>query len=343
MTIIKGTERIDYIYSDHLKVVQDKQAFAFSLDTLLLSAFAKEKIHDRDRVVDLCAGNGAASLYMSYFNQARYDAVEVQPEIADQAARSVALNHLEQRIQVHQADAKQAAVLLGKDRFDTVVVNPPYFKVSDGHLLNPDRKKAIARHEILINLAQIISVASQLLKMKGHFFIVHRPERLPEIITCCVENQLSVKMIQPFVSKRGEPSQLIVVEAVRNGSDDGLVLQDAILVHDEQGHYTPRIMKMIRETKTDREPTAAYYFYVLQCHDGSFYGGFTTDLSHRVKMHNQGKGAKYTKTRRPVRLIYHERFTTKQEALKREYWFKHHTRAWKETFLKAHKIEFESI
>lgn len=151
MDLLKPNERIDYMYNDDLQIIQEKDAFSFSLDTLLLGYFAQNKIHDNYKVVDLCSGNGAASIYMSYFNRAHYDAVEIQKEIADQARRSIKLNKLENRIEVHCLNALDAPKKLGKDKYDVVVVNPPYFKVPQGHIVNPDEKKALARHELAIN------------------------------------------------------------------------------------------------------------------------------------------------------------------------------------------------
>ena len=262
--------------------------------------------------------------------------------MADQARRSIELNKLENRIEVHCLNALEAPKKLGKDKYDMVVVNPPYFKVPKGHVINPDEKKALARHELAINLEQIIKVSSDMLKMKGKMFMVHRPERLGEIMHYCLENHLSVKWVQPFVSKRNADANLVVVEAIRNTASDGLTLRDAIVVHNPDGSFTPEIEQIISENKKQGKESKkeSYYFYCLLCNDGSFYGGFTNDLKHRLKMHNEGKGAKYTKSRRPVKMIYHEEFDDKRLALKREYWFKHHSRKWKEDFLKEHNVKF---
>ncbi|WP_265668223.1 GIY-YIG nuclease family protein [Lactobacillus amylovorus] len=343
MVELKDNERIDYMYSDSLRIIQDKTAFSFSMDTLLLAYWAKGLIRDRDKVADLCAGNCAATIYMAYFNRAHYDAIEIQDEVYSQAVRSIELNDMENRISVYRDNVLNAPKFLRKDSYDVVTVNPPYFKAPKGHEVNPDRKKAIARHELLIDLEQIIAVASGLLKMKGKMFMVHRPERLGEICYYCMKYDLSVKMIQPFVSHRGENTNLIIVEAVKHTGTDGTELRDAIEVHDQNGEFQPIIQRIVRETDEDRakhDAKGKYYFYVLLCNDGSFYGGFTNDLEHRLKMHNEGKGAKYTKARRPVRMIYHEQFDDKRLALKREYWFKHHSRSWKEKFLRDHNIKF---
>lgn len=338
MIELKENERIDYIYNKHLKIIQDKTAFTYSLDTLLLADKAKTAIRDKSKVADLCAGNAAASIYLSEFNRAKYDAVEIQNDIVSQAIRSIELNHLENRINVHELNVLDSLKVLKKDSYDVVLVNPPYFKVVEGHHINPDRKKAIARHEVLINLEQIIEIASQLLKMKGKFFIVHRSERLGEIAYFCLKNNLSVKEIQPYCGQEDQDANLVVVECVKNTGTDGLVLKKPIIINKKDGQYTDEIAKIAWNNIDENKEK--YYFYVLLCNDGSFYGGFTNDLLHRLAMHNQGKGAKYTKSRRPVQMIYHEEFDDKNLALKREYWFKHHTRKWKEEFLTKHNVKF---
>lgn len=202
MDLLKPNERIDYMYNDDLRIIQEKDAFSFSLDTLLLGYFAQEKIHDNYKVVDLCSGNAAASIYMSYFNRAHYDAVEIQKEMADQARRSVQLNKLENRIEVHCLNALDAPKKLGKDKYDMIVVNPPYFKAPKGHVINPDEKKALARHELAINLEQIIKVASNMLKMKGKMFMVHRPERLGENYALLLRKSVECEMGTAFCFKK---------------------------------------------------------------------------------------------------------------------------------------------
>ena len=336
MIELKENERIDYMLGDQLKIIQDGQSFAFSLDTLLLAYWAKEAIKNRSKVVELCSGNAAASLYMAAFNKAHYDDVELQEDIVSKARRSVELNDMQDRITVHQGNVKDAGSFLRKDSYDVVVVNPPYFKAPAGHKLNPDRSKAIARHELEINLEEIIAVSAGLLKMKGKMFMVHRPERLGEIINYGFKHDLAVKTVQPFVSRRGQDANLVIVEAVRSGKGDGLVLRDAIEVHEADGSNTPAI-KEILEAKL---PEEKHYFYVLLCSDGSFYGGYTKDFKKRLGGHNSGKGAKYTKSRRPVEMIYLEEYADKRTAMQREYWFKHHDRAWKEKFLHEQGVKF---
>ena len=321
-------ERIDEIASSGVKIIQSREVFSFSIDAILLARFPR--LPKRGKIVDLCAGNGAVGLFASSKTNAQIIELEIQERLADMATRSIELNGLTDRMSVINDNLNRALDHLHTSSADLIFCNPPYFKVPKGHVINPDEKKALARHELAINLEQIIKVSSDMLKMKGKMFMVHRPERLGEIMHYCLENHLSVKWVQPFVSKRNADANLVVVEAIRNTASDGLTLRDAIVVHNPDGSFTPEIEQIISENKKQKKER--YYFYCLLCNDGSFYGGFTNDLKHRLKMHNEGRGAKYTKARRPVKMIYHEEFADKRLALKREYWFKHHSRKWKEEF-----------
>src|SRR5699024_9562083 len=134
---------------------------------------------------------------------------------------SIELNQMENRIAVYQDNVLNAPKFLSKDSYDVRTINPPYIKAHEGHKGYPERNKALARHELLINIEQHIEVASGLLKMKGKMFIVHRPERLGEICYYCMKHDLSVKLVQPFVSHRGDDANLIIVEAVKHTGTDG--------------------------------------------------------------------------------------------------------------------------
>lgn len=334
---LKDGEKIDHIYSDQIQIIQDKQAFSFSLDTVLLAANCLDYIKDRDQIVEFCAGNGAASIYLAYRSEAHFKTIEIQEHAYDQSKRSLELNHLENRIEPFLGDVNDAVRFVGRQN-NLVLVNPPYFKVAPGHKVNPNEKKAIARHEILIDLEHIIFQASQVLKNKGRLVMVHRPERLGEICYYCQKYNLPVKKVQPYCSNDAKECNLIVIVASKNGANDGLILKNPIVTQTENGHYNPEISQYL--LADDKQLEQKYYFYVLLCSDNTFYGGFTTNLDHRLNAHNSGKGAKYTKSRRPVKMIYHETFLDKQQALKREYWFKHHTRVWKEQFLKEHNVDY---
>ena len=242
---LNSDERVDYILKDRIQIIQTNDSFAFSLDTLLLGHFAAEFIHDNHKVADLCAGNGAASLFLAAQNKAKYDLVEIQPKMADIARRSILLNALEDHLLVHEADVNDAFSFLAKDTYDVVVCNPPYFKVPAGHTVNPDEAKAIARHEIKINLEQVIQTASGLLKTRGKFFMVHRPERLNEIILGMQKYNLTIKYIQPFIPKTGKDTNLIVLQATKNSNPEGLILKNDIIVHNENDEYTKEIWDMI--------------------------------------------------------------------------------------------------
>lgn len=238
---LKQDEHLDYLLKDQVPIIQTNDSFSFSLDTILLANLARPLVHDNYRIADLCAGNGAASLYLAQFNQAQYDLVELQEPMADIAERSIALNELESRLHMHQGDVNEVTTFLKKDNYDLVICNPPYFKVPAGHRINPAEKKAIARHEIMVNLEQVVAAASQLLKTRGKFYLVHRPERLAEIVLALHKYDLHLKIVQPYVPKPGKDANLIVIQAIKSSSDDGVVLKPDIVVHQSNTEYTKEI------------------------------------------------------------------------------------------------------
>lgn len=238
-------EQIDYLMKDKVPIIQTKDSFSFSLDTILLGYFAKKSIKDNFKIADLCAGNGAASLYLSYFNQADYDLIEIQAPMFDIAKRTIELNDLEDRIHPYLGDVKDAWTILNKDTYDVVLCNPPYFKVPEGHKINPEEKKAIARHEILINLDQIVEQAAGLLKTKGKFYMVHRPERLSEIVLALNKYGLQLRLVQPFIPKAGQDANLIIVQAVKAHNPTGLIIKPDIVVHQENDDYTKEIEEIV--------------------------------------------------------------------------------------------------
>lgn len=242
---LKPGEQIDYLMKDKVPIIQTKDSFSFSLDTILLGYFAKKSIKDNFKIADLCAGNGAASLYLSYFNQAQYDLIEIQAPMADIAKRSIELNELQERVEVHQGDVNDSWQILTKDTYDVVLCNPPYFKIPEGHKINPEEKKAIARHEILINLEQVIEQASGLLKTKGKFYMVHRPERLSEIVLALNKYGLQLRVVQPFIPKVGQDANLIIIQAVKSNNPTGLKIKPDIVVHQENDDYTNEIQEIV--------------------------------------------------------------------------------------------------
>jgi tRNA1Val (adenine37-N6)-methyltransferase len=170
---------------------------------------------------------------------AYFAALEIQAESVDMAERSVRLNHLEDRIRIVEGDIREADRLFPKASFDTVTCNPPYMIDSHG-LKNPDSPKAIARHEVCCTLGDVVRAAALLLKPGGHFYMVHRPFRLVEIMTGMSSSGLEPKrmrLVYPFVDR--EPA-MVLIEGVRGGRSR-LQVEKPLIIYSEPGKYTDEI------------------------------------------------------------------------------------------------------
>lgn len=239
--LLKEHERIDDLQRNGYKIIQDPCRFCFGMDAVLLSGFARAD--KGDHVIDLGTGTGIIPILMEAKTEASHlIGLEIQEESADMARRSVALNDLEAKIEIVTGDIKQAVELFGKSTMDVVTSNPPYMIGQHG-LKNPDSEKAIARHEVLCTLEDVVKAAATLLKPGGNFFMVHRPFRLAEIMTCLSKYKLEPKrmrLVYPFVDK--EPN-MVLIEANRGGRSR-LTVEKPLIVYKEQGVYTDEIYEV---------------------------------------------------------------------------------------------------
>lgn len=239
--ILKEHERIDDLQRNGYKIIQDPCRFCFGMDAVLLSGFARAD--KGDQVLDLGTGTGIIPILMEAKTEASHlIGLEIQEESADMARRSVALNGLEKKIDIVTGDIRQADKLFGKSTMDVVTSNPPYMIGQHG-LKNPDSEKAIARHEVLCTLEDVVRAAASLLKPGGNFFMVHRPFRLTEIMTCLSKYKLEPKrmrLVYPFVDK--EPN-MVLIEANRGGRSR-LTVEKPLIVYKEQGVYTDEIYEV---------------------------------------------------------------------------------------------------
>ncbi len=238
---LKENERIDDLQRNHYRIIQDPDRFCFGMDAVLLSGFARAK--EGDRVLDLGTGTGIIPLLMEAKTKASHlTGLEIQPDSADMAARSVKLNGLEKKIEIVTGDIKEAESLFGAASFDVVTCNPPYMTEHHG-LTNPNAPKAIARHELLCTLEDVISQSSRLLKPGGNFFMVHRPFRLVDILVLLRQYRLEpkrMKLVYPFVDK--EPN-MVLIEANRGGKPR-MTVEKPLVVYKEPGVYTDEIYEI---------------------------------------------------------------------------------------------------
>ncbi len=236
--LMKENERIDDLQRNGYRIIQDPDRFCFGMDAVLLSGFASAK--KGDKVLDMGTGTGIIPILMEAKTEAEHlTGLEIQPESADMALRSVQLNGLQDKISIVTGDIKEAGNLFPKASFQVVTSNPPYMIGQHG-LVNPHSEKAIARHEVLCTLEDVISNAAALLVPGGHFYMVHRPFRLAEIMTTLVKYRLEPKRMQlvyPYIDK--EPN-MVLIEAARGGKSR-LQVEKPLIVYEKPGVYTSEI------------------------------------------------------------------------------------------------------
>lgn len=235
---LKEQERLDDLQRNGYQIIQNKQAFCFGMDAVLLAGFAQ--VREGERVLDLGTGTGIIPILLEAKTEGKhFTGLEIQADMADMASRSVQYNHLEEKIQIVNGDIREASQLFGAASFDVVTSNPPYMNDSHG-LKNPNLPKAIARHEVLCTLDDVVREAAKVLKPGGRFYMVHRPHRLIEIITALTSYKLEpkrIKLVHPYVQKE---ANMVLIEAVRGGRS--MVKMEApLIVYQEPGVYTDEI------------------------------------------------------------------------------------------------------
>lgn len=236
-------ERVDQLYANDVQIIQSKEVFSFSLDAVLLANFAT--LPQKGHIVDLCAGNGAISLFMSKKTQALITGIELQKRLADMGKRSIQLNNLEHQLEMHQLDLKDSLTKIRHDSVDLVVCNPPYFKELPTSKKNPNPYLALARHEIQTNLNEVVQMSARLLKTNGKFALVHRPDRFLDILAALQSAKLAPKRVRFVYSKHESEANIVLVEAIKNGKTDGFKVLPPLFVYDGSNEYLPEVRRML--------------------------------------------------------------------------------------------------
>lgn len=234
---LKPNEQIDILKNNGRKIIQNKEKFMFGIDAYLLAGFSE--IRKGDIVVEFGTGTGIIPILLADSPAKKIHALEVQPESSDMARRSVELNGLSEKIQIHEENLKNIRRLFPQSFCNTVISNPPYIKTTSGKL-NPSESKNIARHEILCTLEDVISSAEKILKPHGRFFMIHRSERLDEIFVLMEKYSFKIKRLQfvfPFIKK---PPVMILVEARKN-ANSGVKVLEPLIMYDSPGIYSKQI------------------------------------------------------------------------------------------------------
>lgn len=234
-------ERVDDLQLNGLRIIQNPMGFCFGVDAVLLSNFIKLK--HGETAVEFGTGTGVIPILLSGRKSfKKISAFEVQPEVADMAKRSVKLNGLEDRIEVIEDNLKEARKYIEPATVDVVFSNPPYMS-TEGGIKNDQTMKTISRHEVLCTLEDIIREASKLLRFRGRFYMIHRPNRLVDILTLCRQYKLEpkeIRMIQPYSDKK---PNIFLVMCSKGGNSD-LKFMDPLIVYEKDGRYTDEIHRI---------------------------------------------------------------------------------------------------
>lgn len=238
---IKEGERLDDLQIKGYGIIQTPGRFCFGMDAVLLSSFAKVK--KQERALDLGTGTGILPILLEAKNEgAHYTGLEIQKESVDMARRSVMYNGLEDKVDVAEGDIRIASEIFGASSFQVITVNPPYM-IGDHGVKNKKEALYIARHEALCTLDDVLRESARLLTPKGRFYMVHRPFRLPEILSKMSANRIEPKrmrLVHPYVDK--EPN-LVLVEGLRGGNPR-MKVEPPLVVYERDGSYTEELLRI---------------------------------------------------------------------------------------------------
>ena len=234
----------DLLGYSKLKIVQDNKCFNFSLDSVLLPNFVtiSKKVKN---ILDIGTGNAPIPLILSTITDANIYGIELQKEIYDLAIESLKINKLEDRINLINDNVKNIDKYFDKSFFDVILSNPPYFRLDEKSNINDEEIKTIARHEKELKLEELIEISSKYLKNNGKFAMVHRTDRLIEIITLLKKYILEPKKIRFIYPKEDRESNLVLIEAVKGGKM-GLKVLNPLIVHNEDGNYSKEILDIFK-------------------------------------------------------------------------------------------------
>lgn len=241
MNFLKEDETLDDLQLKGISVIQKKNAFRFGVDAVILANFSKVKRNHR--VIDLCTGTGIIPFILAGKTESKdILGIEIQEEFVEMANRSVKYNKLLDRVNFIQGDLKDKELLKSLSKADVVTVNPPY-KLCNSGIVNPNDKLAIARHEICCNLEDVIIASRILLKDNGRMFMVHRPDRLIDIVTLMRKHKIEPKRIRMVHPSLGKAPNIVLIEGQRDGGRF-LKWDEPLSIHNEDGSYSDEIIRM---------------------------------------------------------------------------------------------------
>ena len=233
--LLNENEKIEDLQCKGLKIIQNKKWFCFGMDAVLLTNYCD--IKKNSKIVDLGTGTGIIPILLSgKKDYIKAYGIEIQKEVAEMAERSVKLNNLGEKIEILNIDLKEASEHLQPNSFDAVISNPPY-KLNNSGIVNPEDKKAISRHEIKCSLEDVVKTAALLLKQYGRFYMVHRPDRLVDIICLLRKYRLEPKQIRFVHPKASSKPNMVLIRASKNGNPE-LKFDPPLYIYGQDGKYT---------------------------------------------------------------------------------------------------------
>lgn len=244
---LNQNEKIEDLQFKKLKIIQNKKGFCFGIDSILLSDFAKE-IKKGSKVLDMGTGTGIiATLLCKKTELKEIIGIEKQKEVCEMAQKSIKLNQLERQFKIINEDIMNLNKILEKNTFDVIVTNPPYKKKNTG-IKNEEEKKIIARHETTATLEDFIRISKDLLKDKGEFYMVHRPERLVDILNDMRKYKIEPKILRFVYANQDSEPKLILIKGIKNGKPF-LTIQNNLYIYDKKGKYTEEINEIYHKNK----------------------------------------------------------------------------------------------
>lgn len=235
-------EVINYLLGyKNLKIIQNPDMFQFSLDSVLLANFVTINKNIKN-ILDIGTGNAVIPIILSTKTSTNITAIEIQKEVYNLGKKSIELNKLDNQINIINDDIKLYAKNVDTESYDVITCNPPFFKYKKTSNLNNSIYKQIARHEITLDLDTLIEISKKLLKNTGRLAIVHRPERLIEIIDCMKKNNIEPKKICFVYPKENMESNILLIEGIKNGKP-GIKVMPPLITHNSDGSYTEEVKK----------------------------------------------------------------------------------------------------
>lgn len=232
----------DLVYFKNIKIVQNKDYFNFSLDSILLPNFV-EITRKTKKILDMCTGNAPIPLILSTKTDAKIYGVELQKEVYDLAKETIKINNLDNQIELINDNIKNLKKIFDTETFDIITCNPPYFKKKDDSIINENKVKSIARHEIEMKLEDVMIISKALLKNEGSLALVHRTDRLIEIIELMKKHNIEPKRMRLIYPKVNIESNLVLIDGRKNGKE-GLKILPPLYIHNDDNSYTSEVLEM---------------------------------------------------------------------------------------------------